>query len=377
MDVDWAAEGLLAGLEGSDRQSRIELLETLAAQGASLDDIKRSNKEGGLLFLLAGRAIDLEVKYTWDDLIARSGLDEELVERLIRAQGLPRADDGSGAAYTDADVRMLGATANFLNAGIAEDDVISIGRLLGRGFAQAAEAMRGSALRIVLEPGLTERELAVRYAAAAAALTPMIEPLLGNLLRLHLSKMVSTELISAEERQSGRLPGARPVIVGFADLVGFTRLGEEIPPDELGAVAGRLEELVLDVVEAPVRFVKTIGDAVMVVSPETEPLVDLSLALVEAADSEGEHFPQLRAGLAAGDALSRAGDWFGRPVNLASRVTNIARPGSVLTTAQVQGAVPDLYRWSKAGIREIKGVPEPVPLWRARRLDVTEEEIDG
>src|SRR4051812_26142801 len=104
----------------------------------------------------------------------------------------------------------------------------------------------------------------------------------------------------------------------------------------------------------------------MLVSPEGEPLVGTTLALVDAADAEGEQFPQLRAGLAAGEALSRAGDWFGRPVNLASRLTAIARPASVLTTAEVHDAAPDGYRWSKAGIRNIKGIPDPVPLWRGR-----------
>jgi adenylate cyclase len=375
MATDWAAEGLLDGLEGRERESRIELLELLEAEGCSLEDIKRSHAEGELLFLLAGRAINLEVKYTWEDMVELSGLDDRLVDRLVRAQGFPRADGGQ-RWFTDADLGMLTTTRDFLAAGVPEDDVVAVGRLLGRGFSQAAEVMRGTALEMVLEPGLDERELAVRYARAAGALTPMIEPMLGNMLRVHLSKMVQTELISAEERESGRLPGARDIVVGFADLVGFTRLGEQVPPDELGAIAGRLEEMVLDVIEAPVRFVKTIGDAVMIISPQPEPLLDTSLSLVEAADAEGADFPQLRAGIAAGAALGRAGDWFGRPVNLASRLTAIARPASVLTTDDVQEATADRYRWSKAGIRNIKGIPDPVPLWRVRHQE-DQEEADG
>src|SRR4051794_16469408 len=364
--TDWEAEGLLEGLAGSERQARIDLLDLLEAEGCALEDIKRSHAEGELLFLLSGKAIGLQVQYTWDEMVEQSGLDERVAERLVRAQGFPRADGGQ-RWYTDADVGLLRVSKDFLAAGIPEDDVVTVGRLLGRGFSQATEVMRGTALDMVLEPGLDERELAVRYARAAGALTPMIEPLLGNLLRVHLSKLVQTEIISAEERESGQLPGARDIVVGFADLVGFTRLGEEVPPDELGAIAGRLEDLVMDIVESPVRFVKTIGDAVMVVSPEPEPLLDTSLSLIDAADSQGQDFPQLRAGVAAGRALSRAGDWFGRPVNLASRLTAIARPASVLTTVDVHDALADRYRWSKAGIRNLKGVPEAVPLWRVRR----------
>jgi len=367
MGVDWAAEGLLDGLEGADRRARVELLEMLADEGVPIEDIRRSHAEGELLFLLAGRSIDIEVRYTFAELVARSGLAAEVVERLIRAQGLPRAADGE-VSYTDSDIGILRTTADFLAGGVPEEDVVLIGRLLGRGFAQAAEAMRGVALKIVLEPGLDERELAVRYARTASVLAPMVEPLLGNLLRLHLSKMVHTELLSAEERETGRLPGARPMAVAFADLVGFTRLGEQVPPDALGAVAGRLETLVLEVVEPPVRFVKSIGDAAMLVAPAAPQLLETVLTLVEAADAEGDEFPQLRAGVAYGPALARVGDYFGRPVNLASRLTGIARPGSVLTTADVQRAAADAYHWSKAGIRPIKGVPDPVPLWRARRL---------
>jgi adenylate cyclase len=369
--MDWEAEGLLEGLDGADRDARIGLLDMLESEGFSLEDIKRAHADGELLFQLAGRAINVDTSITWEELVERSGLDEAIVERLVRAQGLPRAEPGE-VWYGDADLQMLKTTGEFLAAGVPEDDVVAIGRLLGRGFSQAAEVMRGSAMRIVLEPGLDERELAIRYANAAGALTPLMEPLLGNLLKLHLSKLVQTELISAEEREAGVLPGARQMTVAFADLVGFTRLGEEVPPDELGAVAGRLEELVLDVIGPPVRFVKTIGDAVMVVSPEPEPLLDATLALLDRAEAEDQSFPQLRAGVAKGEALSRAGDWFGSPVNLASRVTTIAYPTSVLATDAVQASTPERYRWSKAGLRRLKGVPEAVPLWRVRRL--TEDE---
>ena len=80
-------------------------------------------------------------------------------------------------------------------------------------------------------------------------------------------------------------------------------------------------------------------------------------------------FPQLRVGTALGTALSRAGDWFGRPVNLASRITQIARPGSLLAEREVHESAPDGYRWSYAGERRLRGVREPVPLFRARKLD--------
>ena len=126
--------------------------------------------------------------------------------------------------------------------------------------------------------------------------------------------------------------------------------------------------------QPPVRLVKTIGDAAMLASPEPKALLDATLTLIDAADAEGEEFPQLRAGAALGQALPRAGDWYGRPVNLASRITDVARPGSLLVDRELHNRVvadesaPDAYRWSFAGERRMKGVRGPVPLFRARRL---------
>jgi adenylate cyclase len=159
------------------------------------------------------------------------------------------------------------------------------------------------------------------------------------------------------------------VAICFADLVGFTRLGEEVPPDELGRLAARLETLAAEVAEPPVRLVKTIGDAAMLASVEPEPLLDAALRLLDAADAEGQDFPQMRAGAALGPALPRAGDWFGRPVNLASRITQVARPGSLLVEREMRESAREAYHWSNAGEHRLHGIREPVTLFRARRLE--------
>jgi adenylate cyclase len=116
-----------------------------------------------------------------------------------------------------------------------------------------------------------------------------------------------------------------------------------------------------------VRLVKLIGDAAMFVGPEPAPVVDAALDLVGAAAEEGEDFPLLRAGVAGGEALPRGGDWYGRPVNLASRITSIARPDSVLTDAAVHDALEHAYAWSFAGSRRLKGIDGSVKLYRCRR----------
>jgi adenylate cyclase len=104
----------------------------------------------------------------------------------------------------------------------------------------------------------------------------------------------------------------------------------------------------------------------MFVSSDPVPLVSVALELIEAF--EREDLPSLRAGIASGPALVRAGDYYGNSVNLASRVTGVARPGSVLCTQEVPDAAPDAYEWSPAGRFRLKGVSGNTRLYRARSL---------
>jgi adenylate cyclase len=363
--IDFEAEGLLDGLAGEQRAERAALLSYLLEDGVPPDELKRRSAEGTIMFLPAERVIGGKERYTAGEIVERSGSDMDFLLSARRAMGLPIPADEE-AAYIQADIEALQLAHVARAAGISEEEILDLMRTLGRGLSQAAEAMRGIVLRLVLEPGVSEHDLARRYADAAAQLSPMVSPLIGNLLTLHLRQMAESEVISAAERSGGQLPGSRDIAVCFADLVGFTRLGEEVAPHELSRLAVRLEALATDVVEPPVRLVKTIGDAAMLASLEAEPLLDAALALIEAADGEGEDFPQLRAGVALGPALSHAGDWFGRPVNLASRITAIAKPGSVLADQALHDLVPEAYRWSFAGERRLAGIKGRVRLYRAR-----------
>jgi adenylate cyclase len=104
----------------------------------------------------------------------------------------------------------------------------------------------------------------------------------------------------------------------------------------------------------------------MLGSRDSDALLAAAMRLVEAADEESDRFPQLKAGVARGEAIGRAGDWYGHPVNLASRVTGIARPGSVLASEDAKNAAEGDYNWSFAGARRIKGVDGEVKLYRVR-----------
>jgi adenylate cyclase len=364
--IDFAAEGLLDGLDGEARSERLALLEQLAGEGVPLSELRRTTVSGTVIFLPADRVIVGPERYTAAEVAERSGLEPDFLVAARRAMGLPIPDPDE-AVYTEAELESAARTLVAREAGISDEEILELLRVLGRGLSQAAESLRALPLKLVLEPGMSERELASRYGEAAAALYPMVDPLISNVLALHLRHTAQSEVISALERSGGRLPGSREVAVCFADLVGFTRLGEEVPPDELGRLAVRLEALASEAAKPPVRLVKTIGDAAMLAAPEPEPLLDAALELIDAADAEGEDFPQLRAGAARGLAVPRAGDWFGRPVNLASRITAIARPGSVLAEREVRESAREAYGWSYAGERRLRGIREPVSLFRARR----------
>jgi adenylate cyclase len=149
--------------------------------------------------------------------------------------------------------------------------------------------------------------------------------------------------------------------------VDFTRLGQTLDFEQLATLTTRLGELAREHARPPVTLVKMIGDAAMLVSPDNDALLEAALELVDASEREGRDFPALRAGLARGDAVGRGGDWYGHPVNVASRVTDMAYPASVLCEESVHDAAEGDYRFSYAGSHRLKGLKGAVKLFRARR----------
>ncbi len=244
--------------------------------------------------------------------------------------------------------------------------MLEIARVLGMTMSQLAAATRGMIVDAYVEAGDNERDVGLRLAAAARELRPHVAQALEYTFDLHLREQVRSDVISRADLASGAT-GAQEVTAAFADLVDFTRLGEQLPPEELGQVTERLGRLVAEVVSAPVRLVKMIGDAAMLVSQDGEAAVAAALDLVAAAEAEGGDFPGLRAGLARGTALSRAGDWYGRPVNMASRITAMARPGSVLASEAAVEAAGDAFSYSFAGDRRLRGIEGEIKLFRVRR----------
>jgi adenylate cyclase len=359
--MDFDALGLLAGLEGEERAKRRRLLERLAGDGFTEADLVKAVKENRLALLPVERV--LGGTYTGAEVEERTGLPAGTMARIRRQHGLPAAEP-EDRVFSDEDIEAAKSMKLFLDAGFADERVDEITRVLGEGMARVAATVAASFVETFLEAGESEDEVAVRFAELAAQLTPAFAPVLVTAFKAHLRDSVQRGALGLAELEAGDIAGAQELAVCFADLVGFTRLGGQVEVGELSTVAGRLASLATSLTEAPVRLVKTIGDAAMFVSPEPAPLVEVALRLVEAF--EAEELPSLRAGIALGPAVLRAGDYYGNSVNLASRVTGAARPGSVLCTREIRDAAREAFHWSSAGRHKLKGVAGPTPLYRAR-----------
>ncbi len=366
-DFDIEASGLLDGLEGKARDERAELIPWLLEQGVTVEQIRNSYTPA----LLVSRRIlgDDGVYVSAREASEKTGIDLDVLERIQRAMGLPTVDDPDAPVLLRADAQAASFAQKAIDLGIGPDHLVQITRVLAEGLSRTTEVMRYAVLASLVDPTATELQIAKNSEALLREIAPMLGPMIEEMLRFQLRHQMETEAVTARERAEGqRLPGARLVTIAFADLVGFTRLGEAVPPEDLEQLAHRLADLAHEVAVPPVRFIKTIGDEVMFVSPEPAALLDAVLSLVDATEGD-EDLPRLRAGMATGMAVSRAGDWFGSSVNLASRVTGAARPGSVLTSESAREAIgeDDRFTWSFAGARRLKGIKSEVKLFRARR----------
>ena len=364
-EIDFEKEGLLEGLDGDERESRQRLLEELADDGFELDELKEAVEQDRLALLPVETVLGGEPKFTANQVADKANVDLDFLQRLWNALGMPVAGEDE-KAYTQADVDAAKGVHEILDTGLPEESLLEVTRAMSQSMATVAAAVGRAFGTAFIREDDNELDLARRYTEVAKEVAPHVPLLLAHVFAIQQREELRRAMVDLEAASKGEQEGAEDITVAFADLVGFTRLGERIPPEELGAVASRLGELASEVAEAPVRFVKTVGDAAMLVSYKADPVIKATLALVEAAENEGEDFPQLRAGVAAGPALRRAGDWYGRPVNLASRITGKARPGSVLASEDVKERAGEDYNWSFARRRKIKGLKEDVPLYRVR-----------
>ena len=367
--VDFEAEGLLEGLGGKPREARLALLEDLAEAGVPLEELRRAVEEHRLVLLAVERVFEEgEERYTAAEIAAGAGLELDFLQKLLQALGAP-IPEGDERVYGDSDLEAAKRAKLFVDAGLPPEAVLETSRLIGISMASLASANRDMVGEVFTEPGIDERELALRYAAAAQTMPPLLGETLLHAYRIHLREGIRQAVVTEAELAEGR-PSSE-VTVAFADLVGFTRLGEMLDMEDIGQLTGRLFELASEAARPPVRLVKMIGDAAMFASREPLPVLDAVVDLVDAAGTD--EIPPLKAGVASGQALGRGGDWYGRPVNLAARITSFARPDSVVVAQGVKDAIAsadgERFRFTFAGRQRFKGMSGETAVHRVRRVE--------
>jgi adenylate cyclase len=369
--IDFEAEGLLEGLEDDERASRLALLERLASDGCDLDELRSAVADGRLALLPLERMLSGRPRYTTVEVAERSGVPIDELERQWRSLGVavPGRDE---VVMSADDLAAADRIREVLDAGLDSDQLAELSRTIAVAMSQFAAASRQVVGQTFVGEGGTEGEVSDRVKQGAGGLVPTVGPTLDYVYRLHLREQLRHAAF--DEVSDGGIvaspPDAGALAVGFADLVDFTKLGEQLPPEELGRVTGRLEVIAREVSHGPVRLVKLIGDAVMFASADTDALLEAAHELLErmAEGEDEDELPLIRAGCAYGPVFTRGGDYYGRSVNLASRITETARPGSVLVTEEIRDhSVSGAFTFSRARRKHLRGVSGSVELYRCRR----------
>ncbi|WP_410652215.1 adenylate cyclase regulatory domain-containing protein [Amycolatopsis sp. cmx-4-54] len=276
--------------------------------------------------LLGGRR-----KYTRLEVAEKAGVPEERSRRLWRALGFATVDDDE-VVFTDADIEAIRTADQLMNSGLIDPSIeLAVTRALGQHLSRLAEwqvHMLWTMITENKEIGASERQIG----RLVERLLPELEKVQEFVWRRHLAAYAGRALAMPEEDLE-----ARTEVVGFVDMVGYTRLTRQVGEEELTGILDRFESVATEVVaDHHGRIVKMIGDEVLFVADSAVDGAEIALALSERADAD-ETLPSVRAGLASGRILSRFGDVYGSVVNLAARLTSTARPGTILVDKELAG----------------------------------------
>jgi adenylate cyclase len=345
----------------------MSLRDFLSTQGVPEDDIVAAEEQGPEAVQLL--AIDRVLlpganRYTQAEVVEQVGMDLDEARRYWRALGFPDLPEGE-RAFTDTDVETLRTLKQLIDQGVVDREVaLQLARVFGQSLSRMAEAQVGAMRSRIEEPlrqaGASETEIADAVTSVASAMLPTMEGFVLYTWRRHLAAAAQRQLFFGADASVGQ----ETMTVGFADLVGFTAISQQVDEHELAAIVDRFESVAYDTIAAlGGRVVKMIGDEVMFVTdePAAGALIAMTLAEVYADD---ETLPDVRVGLALGPVLAREGDFFGPTVNLASRIVNIAYAGSAVASDDVHEALEgdERFGWKPLRPRRLKGIGW-TPLW--------------
>jgi adenylate cyclase len=343
-------------------------------RGHSLEELRRAVREGRLAFgyvedLLPGSR---ESAVDRADVAARTGIEEELIERVMTLLGTPTALEGT---LSDQDAEAMGYIAEVLDAGFPLVALLQLVRVYAQSVRKIAEAEVRLFHLYVHEPlirqGVDAIAMADEMEGLARELLPLTSPLMEYIHQRYLRFYIEQDVVGHMEVDFGgmRQMGRVTMAFCFVDLTGFTRYTEEEGDEEALDLVERFVETTEATLPPEALIVKTIGDEVMIVSPDPVTLTEWAVGFLTLFRER----PQPRVGIHYGRAVYRDGDYFGTDVNLTHRVVARALGGEVMVTASVVDAIGGsaYLLFEPLGRVDLKGFPEPVELFvvRAREPD--------
>jgi adenylate cyclase len=369
----WAERGVIPEVDGKREWTEAavahaRIVARLRERGHRLDQIREASRQGRLAYgyieTLFG---DDRARWSVNDAAEATGLEAALIERFWTSIGLPPAELDE---LTDEDVEALRYVSSVLAAGFPLVAFLQLCRVYGQSLSQIADAEVRLFHLYVHEPlmreGVPGLEMAEEMEGLARDLLPIASPLMDYVHTRFLQHYVAQDVVGHMETEledDESAAGRVRVAIAFADLAGYTRFTEEEGEEEALSSVERFVEGVTHTLPEDSRVVKTIGDEVMVVGTDVAALVDWAVGFVGLFEER----PEPRIGIHYGSTLYRDGDYFGREVNLASRVVARARGGEVLVTDAVVDAVGGAshLRFEGIGSVKLKGFEEPRELCRA------------
>jgi len=299
-------------------------------------------------------------KYSRRDLAEQQDIPERLTSVYWRSLGFTPVDEDT-VVFTDEDAYAIGDLAAIVEDGvISERAFASISRGLGFHMGRLAmwitEALVDEAK---YADGLDDSQARQQMLDTVPELLETFESQVMFTFRRQLSAYAARAGSEVLHRDTDELFPLQRAI-GFADLVQFTRLAQDLPGTELADMVGRFESLSRDIISVGGgRVVKTVGDEIMFLADTPEDGAQIAVSLAETI-TESSDLPPVRVGLAWGSMFSRYGDVFGPIVNLAARMESVARPGTVAvdaeTSAAVEQALPGGFSFSEGEEVELHGI---------------------
>jgi len=368
----WAAEKVVPVRRGrwtAAAAAQARVVARMRERGHSLEELKRAGREGRLAF---GFVEDLfpsaEEQVTVEEVAGETGLEPELIERILIILGTPL---GRERLLSPDDVKALRHCARVLAAGFPLVAFLQLVRVYVHSLRRIADAEVRLFHLYVHEPlirdALPELEIAEEMGELAADVLPLAAPLTEYLHTRYLRYFMEQDVVGHMETDLDAAAshlGQVPVTLCFIDLTGFTRYTEEEGDLEALDVVENFVETVEATLPPEATVVKTIGDEVMVVSPDPSSLTEWAVGLLERFPER----PRPRVGIHYANAVYRDGDYFGTHVNLVHRVVDRAQAGEVLVTDAVTGSLEERgLACEPIGEVPLKGFPVATPLYIVRR----------